>query len=739
LKATANILGALSTSKYERLLPRIFPGATRFEIRDQHNDLFWSHNVLLAKADKQKNAIASKNHEERWQDIGSKMRRRQMPCGEVQFCTDLLSRTHGRFATLIVAYNNKNCTPLQIAADLLRRAFTDAAVFLREEVELQSECNQLAVELTERYEELNLVYATKDQVEYFEEGHEALTRLVNNCADYLDVGMAALICRDRNLTLQHVSPAVSPVDIDKVIERLSNEVYNRVESQVASLVLNEDDDEARSVLFSGCAENLIAQPILDDHGSTIGVLAVVARPDLHTFSNGDRNLLEVMAKKASRIIHTHHDSLTGMMNRNGFESSMVTTLSNARSNNTQHCLLHIDIDQLHVINDLMGYPEGDNLIRRVAKILKKLLRESDFIARLGGDEFGALLCNCTPHHAYDIATKICEAIRKLTVTSARRQLEVSVSMGLAALNRESDGIVGVMAAAEIACKTAKEAGRDRIQVFEQDNTTLIRRSEEIEWIGRIQEALREDQFALYCQPVVPVKNKGESVHFEILLRMIGDDGKIISPGLFMPAAERYQLMPMIDRWVIRNAIADLKKNWRRISASKPVFCLNLSGQSLTNVGFQSFVVDGIRQSNIPPQNVCFEITETAAISNIDEAILFMNAIKQLGCRFALDDFGAGLSSFGYLKVLPVDYLKIDGSFVREMTLDPVSLSMVRAIYQIGQTMGLSTIAEFVENQETADLLRDIGVDYLQGYGIGKPVPMQQIVESLRLQTSAATA
>jgi len=732
-----NPLKSLSMAKYERLLPKFFNGAVRFEIRDRQATLLWRLSADGSVQDE--SDIAEGEPVVAWSELGAGIERRQLPCGQLQFRIPLINRDLGKIGWLTVGYDTQPSVPMTTAPEPLRRAFADAAAFLQEEMELQSECDQLAAELSDRYEELNLVYATKDQVEYFEEGQEALARLVHNCADYLDVGLAALICRDRGIALHNINSTDAPPNVEILLELLETTIYDRVESQVQSVVLNECDDDDRKRLLAGRSENIVAYPIIDDHGTAIGLLAVVARREKHTFSNGDRNLLEVMAKKASRIIHTHHDSLTGLMNRNGFESSLVSSLTSAKSNSLQHCLLHIDIDQLHVVNDLMGHQEGDNLIRRVAKTLRSVLRESDYIARLGGDEFGALLTNCDIDQGHSVADKIRNAIRELTVVAANRQLDVSASIGVAVLNRETEGIAGVMASAEIACKAAKEGGRDRIQVFQEDNTSLVRRSEEIEWIGRVQQALRDDGFELHCQPVLPISENRGAPHFEILLRMLDDDGEILAPALFMPAAERYQLMPLIDRWVIRNSLRALGSVWPSILATEAVFCLNLSGQSLTNTGFLAFVADELHQAGLPPDNVCFEITETAAISNIDEATGFMQALKDVGCRFALDDFGAGLSSFGYLKMLPVDYLKIDGSFVREVTTDKVSRSMVKAICEIGKTMGLQMVAEYVGDDETIQVLKRAGVDFVQGFYIGKPAPLKEIIDLLQDRMKAESA
>lgn len=723
----------LSMSKYEVVLARVFPGASGFELVNNAGAALWWSNNNDGRTSRDGNSDSLTA----WKSIGKTLSRRIASDGRVAFRGELLKSDGDVYGWLIVYYDAEQSVPMHSGLSTLQRAFSELLAILCNELELQLECNQLALELTERYEELNLVYSTDDQVEYFEEGQQALVRLVHNCADYLDVGMAALICRDRNLELSDLSRNDAPENPTALMELLRTSIYDRVESQVEPIVLNELDDLARKRVFADREDNLVAQPIIDDHGTAIGILAVAARRDLHTFSNGDRNLLEVMAKKASRIIHTHHDSLTGLMNRSGFESALVSALAECRAKNREHCVLHVDIDQLHVVNDLMGHQEGDGLIRRVARVLRQNIRDSDSLARLGGDEFGVLLTKCSVNDATTIASKIGSSIRALDVISANRQLNVSASVGISPMSQDSDGIVGLLASAEIACKSAKEHGRDGVKVFERDNTTLVRRSEEVGWIGRVQQALRDDNFTLFCQPVLPLIDEQRAAHYEILIRLLDDNGDIISPAEFMPAAERYQLMPLIDRWVIRTALEQLSRVWETFLEPKPVFCINLSGQSLTNNGFLAFVLDELRESGVPPTQICFEITETAAIANIDDATEFMSVLKKQGCRFSLDDFGAGLSSFGYLKVLPVEYLKIDGSFVREMTSDRVSLSMVEAICSIGQTMGLSVVAEYVGDAETVKMLREIGVDFGQGFGLGKPEPLRNVTG--RLNGAAQTA
>jgi len=706
-------------------------------VRDKHNTLCWNWSPSTA----QEGGEISTDDDPvvAWSAFIPGIQRRQLPAGRIQFRATLKLREFGPVGWLVAAYDTQPSVAMFSTPEVLRRAFADAQVFLQDDIELQSECDQLAIELTERYEELNLMYTTTDQVEYFEEGQEALESLVHNCADYMDVELAALICHERGVALHDTNTTQSLTGVDEILELLGTLIYKQVEARAQSLILNSPTDKGRKKAFGGRSENLLAYPVLDDHGAVIGILAVVAPRGGRIFSNGDRNLIEVMAKKASRIIHTHHDSLTGLMNRSGFESVLLRSLAGAQSKNLEHVLLFIDIDQLHVVNDLMGFHEGDMLIRRVAQAMKTVLRDTDILSRLAGGEFSALLPNCDLSQGHAVAEKVRSAIAELTVIAAKRTLDVSACIGIAPMDRTAEGIVGVMAGAETACKMAKEEGKDRIQAFEQTSATLVRRTEEIEWIGRVQEALREDLFVLYCQPVVPIQDPSRAAHFEILIRMRDYNGDILSPFVFLPAAERYALMPMVDRWVIHNSLQALGAIWNTIADGNPVFCINLSGQSFANPGFQTFVMDEIVDAGVPPENICFEITESAAIAHINDAISFITVLRDFGCPFSLDDFGAGLSSFGYLKQLPVDYLKIDGSFVREITTDAVSKSMVEAICQIGKTMDLSIIAEYVGDEETVKVLRSIRVDYAQGFGIGEPAPLADTLTTLKHEANAASA
>jgi EAL domain-containing protein (putative c-di-GMP-specific phosphodiesterase class I) len=358
------------------------------------------------------------------------------------------------------------------------------------------------------------------------------------------------------------------------------------------------------------------------------------------------------------------------------------------------------------------------------------VRASDLLARLGGDEFGVILEDCNLDMAYRIADGLRQSIKDFRFAWQDRFFEVGASIGLVPISAASGNMTEVLSAADSACYVAKDLGRNRVHIYQPDDDALARRHGEMQWVQRINDGLDDNRFQLYGQHMVPL-TAGAPTFCEILLRLHEAEVGLIPPNAFIPAAERYYLMPNIDRWVVARALAALgRSHWPEDTSDQPVmYAINLSGQSLCDDQFLDFVVTHLQESRVPPGRICFEITETAAIANLTRAIAFIARLKDMGCRFALDDFGSGLSSFGYLKSLPVDYLKIAGNFIQDIVVDPVDHAMVDAINQIGHVMGLTTIAESVENDAILQMLRTLGVDYAQGYGISEPVPLAQLLPS----------
>ncbi len=422
-------------------------------------------------------------------------------------------------------------------------------------------------------------------------------------------------------------------------------------------------------------------------------------------------------RSAERTIHhmAYHDALTDLMNRREFDKTMQQALKRAREGWAVYALLYLDLDQFKVINDTCGHLAGDELLRQLAMVLRREVRMSDALARLGGDEFSVLLGDCTLSRAEAIANGLRDSIKRFRFTWKGKVFSVGVSIGIAGINGESESVEEVLSNADMACYAAKESGRDRVHIYTTSDVNLRQRRGQMQWVARIDQALSENRLLLYQQPIVSlVDGVSAEYGFEFLLRMRGSEGELIEPGAFLPAAERFGLMSRIDRWVVTNVLAHLAEKKLPAPAGREArFFINLSGSSLGDSELFRCINNQIEQAGVDPRLLCFEVTETAAIADLGNAVNFISKIKGLGSSFALDDFGTGLSSFSYLKALPVDFLKIDGSFVRNMANDPMDFAIVEAINRIGHVTGHKTIAEFVEDEKTRNLLCELGVDYAQ--------------------------
>ena len=478
------------------------------------------------------------------------------------------------------------------------------------------------------------------------------------------------------------------------------------------------------------AIDFAAAPIRDRGRDIVGVVLV-----FHDMSRE--------RQYATRLAHlASHDALTGLLNRREFERRVSAVLAEGRHGTVNHAVLYLDLDEFKVVNDTSGHAAGDELLRQVSAMVRARLREGDTLARLGGDEFGVLLEHCAPAPAAAIADSLRKAIGDFHFQWNQRSFRIGASVGVVNLAGGPGTLAGVLSAADAACYMAKDKGRNRVQVYSPESDEVTLRRGEMEWVNRIHRALADERFCLYAQPVAATRS-GElsTAYTELLLRLRGDDGELVPPTAFIPAGERYHLMPTIDRWVISTAFALLARQSDHGAAPAGVYAINISGASIGDDEFLDYVQKQFSLHGVPYAQICFEITETTAVASLSKATQFMTALRSLGCRFALDDFGVGVSSFTYLKHLPVDYLKIDGSFVKDMLADPVNRAMVEAIHRIGHIMGKKTIAESVERRETLQALRAIGVDYAQGFAIAVPAPFGQLalVEPAPKRRAAAGA
>jgi diguanylate cyclase (GGDEF)-like protein/PAS domain S-box-containing protein len=450
-----------------------------------------------------------------------------------------------------------------------------------------------------------------------------------------------------------------------------------------------------------------ASPIRDGSGAVCGGVLV-----FHDVSESRE-----LNRKLS--YHASHDVLTGLVNRREFEQRLDRALHSARAREASYALCHINLDQFKIVNDTCGHSAGDALLVQVGTLLKNKIRWRDTLARLGGDEFGVLLESCSNDEAADMAEKLRETIAGYKFVWEDRTFRLGCSIGVVPITPESSDVAALLSAADSACAVAKESGRNRVHSYGDNEVDIMRRKRDMQWAARINHALEESRFELFRMPIEPLQKQDPGAHYELLLRMRDEKGGIVSPNDFIRAAERYGITPQIDRWVVENALRWLVSE--ADERERLALCsINLSGQSITDDKFLPFVQKQIKNSGIDGSKICFEITETAAIHSYSQANRFITALKDLGCKFALDDFGTGLSSFGYLKHFPVDFLKIDGSFVKEILHNPIDREMVRSINEIGHLTQKLTIAEFAENKEIIEELRGLGVDYAQGYGVSAP-------------------
>jgi len=516
-------------------------------------------------------------------------------------------------------------------------------------------------------------------------------------------------------------PEMDGIELLKRVQQLSPETVRLM------LTGNIDQQTAVDALNQGRVVQFLTKPC---HSDTIAA-AFDEGLKIHTQqhkrkTHQQQQIAEIEKLNNKLAYQTHFDPLTGLANRQSFHHSLDSALQSARQEQRQHTLGFLDLDHFHLINDNCGFAAGDQLLRHIGQILAAYFHNGDQVSRLSGNSFGFLLIDSPFSEAEARAHELHDLFTRQPFRCEGRQFNIALCIGLIPVNQASESASRLLAMAETACHVAKDSGRNRIHVSSPQDSELTSRLNDAEWVSRIEQALHGEQFLLYQQTIVPSMTRTDQTsHFEVLLRMKGEDSQIIPPDSFLNVAESFNLSPQIDRWVIEHCF-----HW--LAAHPDILqrlghcAINLSGLSIGDNGLFDFIQACARESAIPAEKICFEVTETAAIAQFQLASEWIEALREIGFRFSLDDFGTGLSSFAYLKNLPVDFLKIDGSFVRNLHRDLVDRAMVQSINEIGHTMGKQTIAERVENEAIAQILRGIGVDYLQGYLFAKPAPIEQL-------------
>jgi diguanylate cyclase (GGDEF)-like protein len=539
---------------------------------------------------------------------------------------------------------------------------------------------------------------------------DALKRILELCEKYLEVRGLMLVIPDKRIRLVR-GAAISQQEADLLCENLLQQA-------------NRAPDETGP----GQGSDLVWLPIQHSGRRPEGIFALSAWQQADFSLRRRSRVVRYIVSHIEYVLDRDYDALTGLMAWPVFERELA-----ACKDDDEHTIAYFNIDQLHVVNDTFGPEAGDEILTRFAALVRDIFPEQP-VTRITGDNFAALLRNVDITAARKLSEQVCARFREIVYVRGDQTHRPSVSIGLGPLSVDSETGGGALAPAQVACKAAKERGRGRVEVYESSDASIIRRLDDIQLVGYVSNAIENNRLVLMGQPILALKSGRTAHYYEVLVRMLGDDGGHVSPADFMKAAERYQLMEELDRWVVTNTFQLIAANAQEIRRHAPRFAVNLSGQSLGNDGFLAFVQEQLALSGVSPDMITFEITESVAVARMQQAQAFMHALKKIGCKFSLDDFGTGLSSFAYLKLFPVDTLKIDGSFVRDIATNLVSQSVVAAIAEVARVMQLETVAEYVQDDVALGLLRDLGITYAQGYLVGAP---ELLTEKLSIVSLAA--
>ena len=601
---------------------------------------------------------------------------------------------------------------------------------LRRDLTARTAINELNRTVSALDKDLKLLLADGTPDPSAENHADDLKNILQQAVEHLRCATAALIVPDKSIALVSSRQGERPVDV-QLVARAHRLLLSMAQMRREPVILNK---LAPNSSLGILPYRILSCPLRSPSGRPIGVLALF-REDLgEDFLDRDSRLGEILAHKAVGIIESSYDALSGLYTRPAFEQRVRGVVAD-KSGARHWSALYIDVDQLHVINDTFGMHVGDTVLKKLGELVRTRLPRGAFGARISGDRF-ALLLPTQLEDAEQFAQSLCQAAEQLGTMDESR-LHTSISVGVALLDTSAGELMHSLAAAETACKAAKDRGRNRVEVYHPNDASLVRRFTDINVAGQLHEAIDAGRFRLDAQLILPFAGaESARPHYELLIRMIDDEGRTIGPDRFMSAAQRYQLMPAIDRWVLNKTIEMLEPQEALLSNKSIAFAINFSGQSLNDESFPEFLIRRVAESGLDPELFCFEITENATIANIARAEDLIRRLRRLGCAVALDDFGTGLSSLAYLRQLSVTMLKIDGSFIRDVLKDPRAESMVRAIAQLARSMSIATVAEYVETEEIRARIATLGVDYGQGFAIGKPVPLTELLAELPLLASA---
>jgi diguanylate cyclase (GGDEF)-like protein len=612
--------------------------------------------------------------------------------------------------------------PFSLVQGLLRPALA----CLQRELASQYSIGDLQRSLMVRDRDLELLLGAAQDAEASSESTDDFARLLQSCVDHLGCSVGALLIPDKNVAVCRTGQGSTPRAGAEILTRTHRPLLAWTQLHRQTLVSNQPISGAQ---HGSVPLKILACPVMHGAQRVLGILTLFKPPDAPDFDLRQVRIVELLARRVAFILLNAYDPTTGLLTRPAFEkrAQSLLTPEALRSNN---CVVYVDIDRLHVLNENLGMHVGDEVIVRVAEVIRRNLTPRMLAARISGDRFALFIGEATLDTAQGVAESLRDGLERAELVIGAQPVEVSASFGVARVADSKHPLSHALAAAEIACKAAKDRGRDRVEIYEESDQSIVRRYTDVTLVGTLRYALAQDSFRLEAQAIVPLNRAESGPKYELLLRMTDESGVTISPDKFLSAAERYQLAPAIDRWVVRRVLAMLAPHAAALAGRGACFAVNISGQSLGDQDFSAFLERELRESSLPPRLLSFELTETAAVANIVRAEALIRRLRELGYAVALDDFGRGLSSLTYLKTLPVTTLKIDGSFVRDVVGDDRSQAMLSAIVQLARAMGLRTVAECVESDQILAITRDLGVEYGQGFSIGRPVPLERVIGGL---------
>lgn len=708
--------------RIETLLRAALPGAEGFACYDREQRCIWRSDGSAAGELEDASIVAELHEPSTGQDPAWS----RLPSGRRLLVAPLPGNDGppGRFAAVFAGDGEPAGQQVEDLRDALLSAAAVIAETLRLDLQLTGERNRA----DEAEQELNLVYQVDRKIHGTSRSHASLAQLVGQSGRFLGIAYSVLLLPSKRIRISATHSSWKNVNRKVLDKYLIKTLFPRMQDQRWPVVF-----EVPSVPGSDDVADLGYQamvcPLLDRAGKVEGILAQLGRVGGDPFRPSHQRFMAHIARKVEYVIEQSFDTMTGLTNRAGFEAQLAEARKSLAGEDDSHQIIYIDLDNLQLVNSTFGQEAGDAVITRFAQILEEQVPPNAVAGRLTGDDFAILLTHSSIETALDLASAIRENSQSLRYLQGDRSLQVTVSVGVAPFADSGDES-RVLTAARIACDSAKDHGRDRVEVYDQANQSIVRRFDNMNLVAEIQKMLDADGFDLLAQPIAPLSKEAAANRFEILLRMRTADGDEVPSASFFSAAERYQMMPQIDRWVVSTTLRILGRHTAAIQRAGALFAINLSGQSLGDDEFLSFIDERIDTNALPPQALCFEVTESAAVSNHAKAQAFIDALRKRGCKVSLDDFGAGLSSFAYLKSFNVDTLKIDGNFIKDISGNRISESMVAAITQVAKVMELETVAEYVETEEIREFVAGMGVDYAQGHAVGRPVPLAAVLSGL---------